>query len=143
MEIQPKMTTRDIIKNMSSVELELFIRKRLQYDQHQRSEFRPDENQSSKNQHRRFDMSGYGDDNNSCYIHNFNILNLFRDCGVYDSVSYLYLDAYKGTVTVYYKWFNGDENHQKDFAGCGTVEIISILLQALSINCNKPKRRMN
>lgn len=143
METETKITTRDLIKNMSPSELETFVRKRLQYDQHQRSEFRPDENPNPKIQHRRFDMSGYGDDNNSCYIHNFNILNLFRDCGIYDSVSYLYLDAYKGTVTVYYKWFNGNDNHEKDYAGSGTVEIIISLLQALSINCKKPKRRMN
>lgn len=136
------ITTRDLIKKMNDAELELFIRNRLKYDNHQLAELRLENMDERSAQHRRFDMSGSGQDN-SCYIHNFNILNLFRDCGIYDKVRYLYLDAYKGHMTLYYRWFNEEEGREIEFGGWRTVGIITEILKTFSIDCKKPNRRMD
>jgi hypothetical protein len=132
--------TRLYLQTLDEESLEMFIRGRLQYSATDVP--KPHEERPGKTPHKRFDMSGYGE-NNACHIYNTNILNLFADCGIYDCIRYLYLDAYKGSMTLYYSFWDGkDAGKSEDFAGMGTVEIITWILQNFSINCTKEKRRM-
>jgi len=93
--------------------------------------------------HKRFDMSGYGDDDNSCHVYNTNILNLFRDFGIYDCVTFIYLDTYKGSVMFYYQWFfeGGNTHLSYDFSGYGTRDIIFKIIRFFEVNNKKHSRR--
>ena len=59
----------DEIKKMNDKELELFVRKRLEFDYHIYDSLLHDCD-SNKRPHHRFDMTGYGDECGSCNIHN-------------------------------------------------------------------------
>ena len=63
----------------------------------------------------RFEMSGYDDyttgrnknhgKRGSCVVHNMELLNRFAHLGIYEHTEYLYLDFYKGTPTLYFKYW--------------------------------------
>jgi hypothetical protein len=128
---------REKLLQMNDKELDLFILNRLLSDN-----LTEDEIREGRLNHRRFDMSGYGEDN-SCQIHNTAILNLFRDCGIYDHVTFLYLDAYKGTITIYYQWWNENKFEEEEYGGLGTREIITDILKRFYINSTQRSvRRM-
>lgn len=121
---------REQIKLMDDFQLETFIRSRLDYSD--------DESFVEK---RRFEFSGYGE-NNSCFLHNTDIINLFRDCGIYDYLTYLVIDAYKGFITLYYRWWNEEKTQTLEMDNIGTVEIIKEMLYLLYINVkDRPLRR--
>ena len=129
----------DKIEGMNKQELESFVRERLKFDRHELEGLNID---GDKEPHRRFDMSGYGE-NGSCHIYNTKILNLFADCGIYDRMKFLYLDAYKGGMTLHYATWDEDEFRcdKEEYAGLGTVEIIIEILN-LTFICTSKKRRM-
>lgn len=93
-----------------------------------------------KKEHRRFEMSGYEDKTGQCTLHNLSILNEFADLGIYDYTEYLFLDFYKGTPKLYFKYFANSENNEIDLSGYGTCEIIYKIFQ-LTIFSNKMMRR--
>lgn len=128
------------IKKMNDEQLQSFVRKRLEYNGHQLDELRGLVFHN-ENPHRRFDMSGYGDGKGSCVRHNTDILNLFSDCGIYNQIQYLFLDAYKGSMTLYYKGWEQNKSLECDLAGGGTVEVIMQILKLTVINCSFPQRR--
>lgn len=112
---------REKLLTMTDDEIRIFIRERLEPG------------------HIRFDMSGYGDGfkSNTCYFENLEILKRFHDCGIWDFVTYLYLDAYKGTLTLYWRyWLNStddEDNYEKDFTAEKSVDIILSIIKNLSI----------
>lgn len=124
------------IRKMDSEELSDFIYSRLQFNPHQLQEM----HNANVEPHRRFDMSGYGRDG-SCVLHNQAILNLFADCGIYDHVDYLFVDAYKGGITVYYALFSTGAPLQENMMGLGTTGIIRWILDNLVLADGLPKRR--
>lgn len=86
-------------------------------------------------------MSGYESETGECMINNLSIVNEFADLGIYDYTSYLFLDFYKGSPTLYLKYFTEAENLKiDDLDGYGTTEIIYRIFE-LTIFSNKPKRR--
>jgi hypothetical protein len=85
-------------------------------------------------QHRRFKMSGYEVKTGQCTTKNQEILNLFADLGVYDYTYYLFLDFYKGTPTLYLKYWGHDENLEFTYDGYGTVEIIYEIFKLTILN---------
>ena len=123
---------REKLLIMSDNEIRDFVRERLQFKTknigcHLRH---VDIVNFLETEHLRFDMSGYGVDN-SCYFQNMKILKKFRDCGIWDYCRFLYLDAYKGSMTLYFRWWRDNDNHSntgvninKDYTCWGTVEII-------------------
>ncbi|MBX7164072.1 MAG: hypothetical protein K1X49_10275 [Saprospiraceae bacterium] len=117
-----------------------FIRQRLSFDDILDGHLRYVDMQTFKNEHRRFDMSGYEAETGKCTVNNMAILNLFADLGIYDFTCYLFLDFYKGTSTLYLKYFLESENLEFDLTGLGTTEIIYLIFQK-TIFSDKPKRR--
>lgn len=126
------------IEKMNDQELESFVRERLKFNRHELEGLK-----IAGEPHRRFDMSGYGE-NGSCHIYNTSILNLFSDCGIYDRMKFLYLDAYKGSMTLHYAMWEEDEFHcdKEEYSGLGTVDIIIEILNLTVINCTSTKRKM-
>jgi len=138
---------REFIMKASEDEIKDFIRERLSRELNRKlgSHLRnKDVKELLKSEHLRFDMSGYGAGDNDCYFNNFEILKLFSDCGIWDFVSYLYLDAYKGTMTLYWGWWENSvprnsptllaNNTTEDKYQCWTTtEIIYDIILKLSI----------
>ena len=135
---------REEIKKMNDVILKDFIRNRLKLSSHEIGSFKLPvvENVLHTDPiiHKRFDMSGLGK-NNSCQVYNTNILNLFADCGIYDYVNYLYLDAYKGTITLYYKFWGEKESGEDELGGYGTVDILKYILEKFCLKTLDKKER--
>jgi hypothetical protein len=88
----------------------------------------------------RFNMSGYDSKTSDCTLHNMKILNKFAESGIYDYTYYLFLDFYKGTPTLYMRYWNEEENIEIDFDGYKTVDIIYEILK-LTVLSGKEKRR--
>lgn len=116
---------------------------------------------------KRFNMSGYDDKDGrgSCVVNNQEVLNTFASYGIYEYTEYLYLDFYKGSGTIYFKYWNeqldkddtfwgiqlGGEHDEhtiyvgrryEGLSGLTTSEIIVKILE-LTIYSGKPKRRTN
>ena len=86
-------------------------------------------------------MSGYESITGQCTLWNNSVLNTFADLGIYDYTSYLFLDFYKGSPTLYLKYFYENENLEfNEWSGYGTIEIIYEIFE-LTIFSNKDKRR--
>ncbi len=117
-----------------------FIRQRLSFNDILDGHLRYVDMQAFKNEHRRFDMSGYEAETGKCTVNNMAILNLFADLEIYDFTCYLFLDFYKGTSTLYLKYFHESENLEFDLTGLGTTEIIYQIFHK-TIFSDKPKRR--
>jgi len=92
-------------------------------------------------EHMRFDMSGYESVKGQVTIHNMGILNKFADLGIYDYTCFLFLDFYKGTPSIYLKYWDTDEYFEEDdLGGLTTSEIIYRIFE-LTIFTNKETRR--
>lgn len=92
---------------------------------------------SMMKEHHRFNMSGYGYTPTS---DTQEILSKFEDLGIYDYTHYLFLDFYKGSVTLYMKYWNSEEDLNIELHGYGTKDIIyEILIR--TVYSNKRKRR--
>jgi len=133
--------TVEELKKMPKEKVFDFIRERLRLDTEVIASFRNIDSEQLKNQYKRFEMSGYESQTGKCTLWNLSILNEFADLGIYDFTSYLFLDFYKGTPTIYLKYFNENENLEIDgLSGYGTTEIIYKIFQ-LTIFSDKGKRR--
>ena len=92
-------------------------------------------------EHMRFDMSGYESVKGEVTIYNMAILNKFADLGIYNYTSFLFLDFYKGTPSIYLKYWDTDEYFEEDdLSGLTTSEIIYRIFE-LTIFTNKQERR--
>ena len=133
--------TAEELKKLPKEKIFDFIRERLRFGTEVIASLRNIESEQLKNQHKRFEMSGYESQTGKCTLWNLSILNEFADLGIYDFTSYLFLDFYKGTPTIYLKYFNENENLEiDDLSGYGTTEIIYKIFQ-LTIFSDKGKRR--
>lgn len=134
---------REKIKTMSDIELDQFILARLGFDGTYDENGRPN--------HLRFDMSGM------CERFNWlkesrEIMDLFIDCGIYDRVVFIHVNAYKGRMHVFYKWWEDNDylySNKKttvqvlDLTDYGTREIVKRLLTFFCIdNQDKKERRL-
>lgn len=97
---------------------------------------------------KRFNMSGYDDYSGgngargNCVVHNMDVLNTFASHGIYEHTEYLYLDFYKGSPRLFYKYWNEELGEQVEgLDGFTTSEIILKILE-LTIYSGKPKRRV-
>lgn len=91
--------------------------------------------------HYRFEMSGYESETGKCTLHNQMVLNKFAYLGLYDYTTYLFLDFYKGTPTLYMQYFYDPNNTIcLDLSGYGTTEIIYKILK-LTVYSGKSSRR--
>ena len=126
---------REKLLTMSEDELRSFVKERLTVEFQKKVDDHIRHCDISK-EHLRFDMSGYGIGDNDCYFHNLEIVKLFADCGIWDHVAFLYLDAYKGTMKLYWKWWCGDEDdHDTDdqYSGESTTNIIMDIITMMYI----------
>lgn len=137
-----KNETAEMLKNKTKKDVFNFIRTRLAFDSNLISQLRHIDNELMKKEHRRFEMSGYENEKGMCTLHNQNILNEFADLGIYDYTSYLFLDFYKGTPTLYMKYFYENENLEFELGGNGTTEIIYFIFEK-TIFSEKGTRRRN
>jgi hypothetical protein len=134
--------TADILKTKSKEDVLNFIRERLSFVNEVSSHLRQTDQEMFKKEHRRFDMSGYEEKTGKCTVSNLAILNEFADLGIYDYTSYLFLDFYKGTPTLYLKYFNENENIEVDkWSGLGTTEIIYKIFERTIFSSKKIRRR--
>lgn len=130
-----KLETRKLLLQMPDNDIEDYIRERLISELKKRigehvkyADFR---------EHIRFDMSGYGIGDNDCYFNNLDILKLFTDCGIWDYVTYLYLDAYKGDMILYWRWWLNSSYDQTSYTSGTelqaktTTEIIVWIIKTL------------
>ena len=131
---------KENLQLMEKDEIMNFIREKLSFKEEIYMQLRHLEKSQFDLEHRRFEMSGYDyidhrikissiefepkHGNGSCTLHNTDILNEFAYLGIYDYTSYLFLDFYKGSVTLYLQYWNEKENLEIDLTCYGTREII-------------------
>ena len=135
--------TVDILKTKSKEDVLNFIRERLSFGNEVSSHLRQIDKDNFKKEHRRFDMSGYENKTGECTVSNLAILNEFADLGIYDYTSYLFLDFYKGSPTLYLKYFNENENIEiAEWSGLGTTEIIYEIFNHTIFSDKNTRRRI-
>ncbi len=135
-----KAETIEILRTQTKDDIFNFIRKRLAFKENVVNQLRGIDNIHIHKQHRRFEMSGFENNKGECTLLNMNILNEFADLGIYDYTSYLFLDFYEGTPTIYLKYFHSEENLEFELSGYGTVNIIYKIFE-LTIFSNHTQRR--
>jgi hypothetical protein len=132
--------TAEELQSKTKEEMFNFIREKLAFKDNIQGQLKNTNPDDFIKEHRRFEMSGYEGRTGQCTLQNLAIVNEFAELGIYDYTSYLFLDFYKGTGTLYYQYF-GDNSHQiEDFSGYGTTEIIYEIFQK-TIFSKKPTRR--
>jgi hypothetical protein len=129
------------LKFKSKDEIFNFIRKRLRFEEGIVSSLKGID--TLGNQHKRFEMSGYESQTGYCTTWNLSILNEFADLGIYDFTSYLFLDFYKGTPTIYLKYFGERDNIEIDLGGYGTIDIIYEIFKLTIFSGKNKRRRIN
>lgn len=134
-----KTTVEDLRKNTKGNILK-FIRETLNFEESIKGQLRHVKVEDFEKEHYRFDMSGFENKTGENTLHNQLVLNKFAYLGIYDYTHYLFLDFYKGTPTIYLKYFNENENLEYKLEGAGTVEIIYEIFK-LTILSNKEKRQ--
>lgn len=107
--------TAEILRSKTKDEVLNFIRERLSFDENVSSHLRYTDREVFKKEHYRFEMSGYESKTGQSTVINISLLNKFADLGIYDFTSYLFLNFYKGTPTIYLKYFT------KGTQACNTV----------------------
>lgn len=137
-----KTETAEMLKKKSEKDVYNFIKSRISFDKNIISQLRYINSDEMKKEHRRFEMSGYENQKGECTLHNLSIINEFADLGIYDYTSYLFLDFYKGTPTLYMKYFWDDENHEIDLSGYGTIEIIYTIFEKTIFSDKRMRRRI-
>ena len=110
--------TKETLMAMSKEEVLNFIRERLSLAHLINvPHFRYINEDDFKKEHLRFNMSG-----DTPY--NQMIVNKFDDLGIYDYTHYLELDFYKGSGTIYLKYWYDGETIEDDVCSFTTSEII-------------------
>lgn len=137
-----KDQTAEMLKRKSKEDVFNFIRKRLAFDEHLVSQVRHVDPNKMKKEHRRFEMSGYESRKGECTVSNISILNEFADLGIYDYTDYLFLDFYKGTPTLYLKYFQSDQRIEENLSGYGTVELIYTIFEKTIFTDKTTRRRI-
>jgi hypothetical protein len=130
--------TKEILKTKSKEEIFDFIRETLSFKDIL-THLRYVDADTFKKEHKRFEMSGYGDD---CTSFNTSILNEFEYLGIYDYTHYLVLDFYKGMGTLYLKYWGDAENLEVEVNNLGTVEIIFTVFQKTIFSERQTRRRI-
>jgi hypothetical protein len=144
---KPNVKTNDMrkkITTMSDVELDQFILARLGFD--------GSYGEDGRTNHLRFDMSGMSK-RFSWLKESREIIDLFIDCGIYDRVVFIHVDAYKGGMHMFYKWWEDNDYLYTDgetavgvmdFTSMGTRDIIKRIIKFFCIeNQNKSVRRLD
>ena len=114
----------EYLQKLTKNELMAYIRGRLTVNQKKQS----------------FEFSGYESKTGECTLKNQGILNIFSDLGIYDYTTFLFLDFYKGTPTIYFQYFSENEVYKINLDACSTSEIIYSIFQ-ITIFSGKHKRR--
>ncbi len=137
----------DDLRNMNEDAIRAFIRKRLSFQEGFLSSLRHSPGSIDMLEHKRFEMSGYEAKTGACTVWNNNILHLFADLGIYNYTTYLFLDFYKGSGTLYLQYFSDSGNYwgsgnglEVELGGCGTVDIIYKIFE-YTIFSEQPERR--
>lgn len=136
-----KNQTVEMLKKQSKEDILDYIRKRLSFDEKLLSQLRYSNEADMRKEHRRFDMSGYEAKNGECTLFNLSIVNEFADLGIYNYTHYLFLDFYKGTPTLYLKYFGSYEDLEFDLTGYRTVEIIYEIFEKTIFSGKRERRR--
>lgn len=136
-----KIKQMNITKDQPKEEVLMFIRSRLKFNDDVVAQMRHINPVEFEREHRRFDMSGYDGATGDCTVKNQNILNEFAALGIYDYTEYLFLDFYKGTPTLYLKYWGDDQNIEESFTGLGTTEIIYEVFQRTIFSERGTRRR--
>jgi len=91
---------------------------------------------------KRFEMSGYEGYTGDCTVHNQKVLNVFAKFGIYDYTEYLFLDFYKGSPTLYYRYWREKEHRvNMDWGGLTTSEIVLEILNLTVYSGRQTRRR--
>ncbi len=136
-----KSETAEMLKKKTKKDVFNFIRNRLSFNENLISQLRHIDSNGMNKEHRRFEMSGYENNKGECTLHNLDIINEFADLGIYDFTSYLFLDFYKGTPTLYMKYFNENANLELELSGYGTTEIIYLIFEKTIFSDKGTRRR--
>ncbi len=137
-----KSETVEMLQKKTKKDVFNFIKSRLSFDDKILSQLRHIDVEEMKKEHRRFEMSGYESNKGECTLHNQSILNEFADLGIYDYTSYLFLDFYKGSPTLYMKYFRESENLEFEIGGYGTKEIIYLIFEKTIFSDKGTRRRI-
>jgi len=135
-----KRMTKENLKKLSKDEILDFIRKELSFSEISKH-LRGDCLELLKKEHKRFEMSGYEGKTGECTVSNINILNEFAYLGIYDYTTYLFLDFYKGTPTLYYQYWGSTSNEEEDFGGYTTTELIYEIFKKTILTDKATRRR--
>ncbi len=130
-----------MLNKQSKEDIYDFIRQKLAFDDNMLKQFKHIDSDKIKKEHRRFEMSGYESKKGESTLSNLSIVNEFAYLGIYNSTSYLFLDFYKGTPTLYLKYFHSEENIELDLSGLGTVDIIYEIFEMTIFSDNGVRRR--
>jgi hypothetical protein len=139
---QSKSETADMLKKQSREDVYVFIRRRLAFDENILEQLRHINKEEMKNEHRRFEMSGYEDKKGECTKFNMAIVNEFADLGIYDYTTYLFLDFHKGTPTLYLQYFHSQDSLEFSLGGYGTVELIYEIFEKTIFTDYQTRRRI-
>ena len=131
--------TKEELQSKTKEEVIDFISKQLAFNEVE-EHLRYVDKEQFKKEHKRFNMSGYEGKTGECTVSNLAILNEFASLGIYDYTTYLFLDFYKGTGTLYLQYFGENENIELELGGYRTTEIIYTIFEK-TIFSNKPTRR--
>jgi len=132
--------TKDELQLATKEEVFAFILQRLSFGSDVKDHLRHIDNELFDKEHKRFDMSGYESETGQCTKLNMGIVNEFADLGIYDYTSYLFLDFYKGSGTLYFQYFGDSYNHEIELSGFGTTDIIYTIFEK-TVFSNKSTRR--
>lgn len=118
------MVTLSDLKKMKEEQIKSFIRQKLSFKDME-DDIRYLDKELLKKEHKRFDMSGCQESPWKCVVKNQNILLEFAYLGIYDAMDYLFLNTWKGSVTLFYKDSIHNAKHEEvSLSGLGTVDII-------------------
>jgi hypothetical protein len=131
------------ISKMNEKQLDKFILDRLSFGSSIDGSLRHiDRDDSKKQEHYRFEMSGFDMNGvGSCTKENLFILNLFANCGIYDYTKFMFLDFYKGVVTLYFQYWRTDDVIELDLSGYGTRQIIKEVIERTVLSGKSTRRR--
>lgn len=133
--------TASELRTKSKDEVKAFIRKRLSFSKKILDQLRYVSKEEFQNEHRRFEMSGYESQTGECTLHNISIINEFADLGIYDYTTYLFLDFYKGSPTLYMQYFRENENLKFEYDGYSTTDIIYEIFEKTIFSDKTTRRR--
>lgn len=121
---------REKLLKMTDEEIKSFIRERLKFEDLISNSIKHMDYETKENEHYRFNFDGG-------FIDNMDVVKKFKDCGIYDYVTFFALSSAEGNINIVYCWRRGEDAGEifvkDELDGLGTIEIILEVIKKLYI----------